>query len=172
MGRGVIWQQNTFIVPSSCSLYPIMVIQSYYIRRQNKTQQYLNIVLNQDVIMSKRTKLTIVAVATLAISIVDSLCLLQQYKWNTIKMRLPRLIINATKFCDHSGRCRGVNLAVGHTLQWPLPLQRGLNKSQRMDCPPMNKKKFGRCRELAVVERWPQVDVPLYSNRPIKFLHF
>jgi len=25
----------------------------------------------------------------------DNLCLLQQYKWNTTKMRLPRLIINA-----------------------------------------------------------------------------
>ena len=52
--------------------------------------------------MSKRTRLAIVAVATLAISIADSFCLLQQYKWNTIKMRLPRLIIKATKVCDHS----------------------------------------------------------------------
>ena len=31
--------------------------------------------------------------ATFAISIKDQLCLLQQYKWNTIKIRLPRLII-------------------------------------------------------------------------------
>ena len=26
----------------------------------------------------------------------DNLCLLQRYKWNTIKMQLPRLIINAS----------------------------------------------------------------------------
>ena len=31
-----------------------------------------------------------------------------------------------------------------------------------MDCPP-GQKKIGRCREVAVVERWPLVEVRLYS---------
>ena len=30
-----------------------------------------------------------------------------------------------------------------------------------MDCPP-GQKKSGRCREVAVVERWPLVEVRLY----------
>ena len=30
------------------------------------------------------------------ISIVDNLCLLQQYKWNTINIRFPQLIINVS----------------------------------------------------------------------------
>ena len=38
--------------------------------------------------MAKRARF-----ATFAISIKDPLCLLQQYKWSTIKIRLPRLII-------------------------------------------------------------------------------
>ena len=40
--------------------------------------------------MTKQTKF-----AALARRITDNLCLLQQYKWNTIKIGLPRLIINA-----------------------------------------------------------------------------
>ena len=40
--------------------------------------------------MTKQARL-----ATFAISTVDNLCLLQQYKWITIKIRLPRLITNA-----------------------------------------------------------------------------
>ena len=32
----------------------------------------------------------------ITISIVDNSCLLQQYKWNTIKIRLPQLIINVS----------------------------------------------------------------------------
>ena len=38
--------------------------------------------------MAKRARF-----ATFAISIKDQLCLLQQYKWNTIKIRLLQLII-------------------------------------------------------------------------------
>ena len=32
----------------------------------------------------------------ITISIVDNSCLLQQYKWNTIKLQLPQLIINVS----------------------------------------------------------------------------
>ena len=47
-------------------------------------------VLNQNVNVTKRAKF-----AALARRITDNLCLLQQYKWNTIKLGLLRLIINA-----------------------------------------------------------------------------
>ena len=46
--------------------------------------------LKQNVSVTKRAKF-----AALARRIADNLCLLQQYKWNTIKIGLPRLIINA-----------------------------------------------------------------------------
>ena len=50
----------------------------------------LNNFLNQIANMKKRERL-----ATFAKGIVDNLCILQQNKWNTIEIRLPRLIINA-----------------------------------------------------------------------------
>jgi len=69
--------------------------------------------------MIKRTRLEI-----FAISIVDNLCLLQQNKWNTINIRLPRSIINAlygsnfvtirldfssfSSVAEKTGRCREV----------------------------------------------------------------
>ena len=42
--------------------------------------------------------------ATFIISILDNFCLLQQYKWSKIKIRLPRLIINVPygSIRDHS----------------------------------------------------------------------
>ena len=46
--------------------------------------------MNQNVNVTKQAKF-----AALARRITDNLCLLQQYKWNTIKIGLPRLIINA-----------------------------------------------------------------------------
>jgi len=50
----------------------------------------LNNVLNQNVNMTtKRARLS-----AFVISIVDNLCVQQQYKWNTIKVRLPRSIFN------------------------------------------------------------------------------
>ena len=52
------------------------------------TEKNLNNILNQNVNVTKRAKF-----ATFAISIVDNLCLLQKYKWNTIKIRWPRLLI-------------------------------------------------------------------------------
>ena len=47
-------------------------------------------VLNQNVDVTKRAKF-----AALVRRIADNLCLLQQYKWNTIKIGLPWLIVNA-----------------------------------------------------------------------------
>ena len=82
-----------FIVLSSCLLYPIMSIQSYLI--------YRDINLNQNVNVTKRARF-----ATFALSILDKFCLLQRCKWNTIKIRLPRLIINAPFRTRFSGRCR------------------------------------------------------------------
>ena len=71
-----------FIVLNSClQLYSIIVIKSYIKWREN--------VWNQHVCMTKRAKF-----ATLAISVIENLCLLQQHKWNTIKIILPLLIIN------------------------------------------------------------------------------
>ena len=54
-----------------------------------KTRKNLNNGLNLIVNMKKWARITI-----FAISIIHSLCLLSQYKWNTIKLLLPRLIIN------------------------------------------------------------------------------
>ena len=65
-----------FIVLCLCLLYPLMihVIQSYVIYGSENTKK------NYNVNMTKRARF-----ATFAISIKDPLCLLQQYKWNTIK---------------------------------------------------------------------------------------
>ena len=52
-----------------------------------------------------------------------------------------------------TGCCREVILVVRDALLWPLPLWRGLNKSQCKDCPP-GQKKSGRNN----VERWPLMD--------------
>ena len=57
-----------FIVLSSCLLYIIMSIQLQIIYREMKYVHNLNNVLNENVNVTKRT------------SIVDNLCLLQQYK--------------------------------------------------------------------------------------------
>ena len=75
-----------FIVLSSCLLYLILVI--IYIKYiEIKYTKNLN-VLNQNVNITKRARF-----ATFAKSIVDNcFCLLQQYNWNTIKIRLPQLI--------------------------------------------------------------------------------
>ena len=78
--------------------------------------------MNQNVHGTKRERF-----ATFAISTVDNLCLLQQYNWNTIKIQLPRLIINATydqifmtilhlSVAEKTGRFGEVILAVGDTL--------------------------------------------------------
>ena len=73
-----------FIVLCLCLLYLLMihVIQSYVIYGSKIHKK------SKNVNMAKRAMF-----ATFAISIKDQLCLLQQYKWNTIKIRLPRLII-------------------------------------------------------------------------------
>ena len=51
------------------------------IYRDIKYAESLNYVLNQNVNMTKRERFT-----AFAISIVDNLCLLQQYQWNKIKI--------------------------------------------------------------------------------------
>ena len=61
------------------------------IKRWNTEKKNLNNFLNQIANMKKRERL-----ATFAKGIVDNLWrILQQNKWNTIEIRLPRLIINA-----------------------------------------------------------------------------
>ena len=88
-----------FFVLSSCLLCPIvMVIQWYIMYIDRMHRKLLNYVLksNQYFNETKRARFP-----TFAISIVDSFCLLQQYKWSKIKMRLPRLIINVP-IRDHS----------------------------------------------------------------------
>ena len=63
-------------------MYLIMVIQSYIIMTiEIKYTRKLNNVLNQNVKVTKLPRLL-----TFAISIIDNLCLLQQYKWNSIKL--------------------------------------------------------------------------------------
>ena len=46
---------------------------------------------------------------------------------------------------------------LGDRRKWPL--WRGWNKSECMDCPPKN----GRCKEVAILLRWPLVEVWLYT---------
>ena len=77
-----------------------------------------------------------------------------------IKIRLPRLIIYApygsfSSFAEQTSRCRVVIWAVGDALYWLLPLWRGLNKSQCMDCPPGQ-------NIFAFLEKLPLVEVRLY----------
>ena len=71
----------TFMLAVSHNVNPIIYTEY--------TEKNLNNILNQNVNVTKRAKF-----ATFAISIVDILCLLQKYKWNTIKIRLPRLMID------------------------------------------------------------------------------
>ena len=92
-----------FIVLNSCLLYPIMIIQpSYNIYRELKYTKNLKNVLNKNVNETKRARST-----TFAMSIVDNLCLLPtEYTWNTIKIRIPRLLNHHSairiKFHGHS----------------------------------------------------------------------
>ena len=110
----------------------------------------LNYVLNQDVDVTKRARF-----ATFATFILDYLCLLQQDKWNKIKIWLPRLILSVPyrsnfmtildfficRWKKKNGRCREVILAVGDTVA------------------------------VAVVERWTIVEVGLYQGRTLESLN-
>ena len=110
----------------------------------------LNYVLNQDVDVTKRARF-----ATFDTFILDYLCLLQQYKWNKMKIRLARLISNVPcrsnfmtildfficRWKKKTGRCREVILAVGDTVA------------------------------VAVVERWTIVEVGLYQGRTLESLN-
>ena len=53
------------------------------------------------------------------------------------------------------GCCREVIFII-ELEKWPL--SRGYNKSERMDCPAVIQKS-GYCREVAVAESWPLVEV-------------
>ena len=75
------------------------------IYRDIKYAESLKYVLNQNVNMTKRERFT-----TFAISIVDNLCLLQQYQWNKIKIRLLRLMINTPRLSTMC--CREVLIRV------------------------------------------------------------
>ena len=68
--------------------------------------------LKQNVSVTKRAKF-----AALARRIADNLCLLQQYKWNTIKIGLPRLIINAPY---GSSSMIILDLFISRRKKWPL----------------------------------------------------
>ena len=61
--------------------------------------------------MTKRAKF-----AALARRIADNLCLLQQYKWNTIKIGLPRFIINA----PYGSRSMIIHVFISRRKKWPL----------------------------------------------------
>ena len=99
--------------------------------------------------------------ALFAISIVDNLCVLHQNKSSTIKLRLPRLIINVPCvsnfmtfldfFISHRKKLslsRGYIGRWGHAIVAVAVVEPGLNKSQCMDCPPQQKQ--SRCGEVAV----------------------
>ena len=99
--------------------------------------------------------------ALFAISIVDNLCVLHQNKSSTIKLRLPRLIINVPCvsnlmtfldfFISHRKKLslsRGYIGRWGHAIVAVAVVEPGLNKSQCMDCPPRQKQ--SRCGEVAV----------------------
>ena len=95
-GRGVIGQNffreyNIFIVLISCLLHSIMVLQSYIIHCSDKIHKKSNNLFESKCLdVTKRARF-----AAFAISIVDNLCcLLQQFKWSTIKIQLT-WIINA-----------------------------------------------------------------------------
>ena len=68
--------------------------------------------MNQNVSVTKRAKF-----AALARRIADNLCLLQQYKWNTFKIGLPRLIINAPY---ESSSMIILDFFISRRKNWPL----------------------------------------------------
>ena len=89
--------------------------------------------------------------ATFAISIIDNFCLLQHYK-NTIGVIYIQRAIGIT-FYDHS-------------LRFQKSAEKKLSVVERFRQDSMHglsagTKKSGRCRELAVEERWPFVEVRL-----------
>ena len=90
----------------------------------------------------------------ITISIVDNSCLLQQYKWNTIKIRLPQLIINVSygsNFmtildffinCEKkTGRCRGYFGNWGHALMTVAVVERFKRERRCKGCPSGHKKR-------------------------------
>ena len=74
------WYRKFMLTVSRNHGYPIIF---------NIYTKSLNYVLNQDVDVTKRARF-----ATFATFILDYLCLLQQDKWNKIKIWLPRLILS------------------------------------------------------------------------------
>ena len=118
---------------SSCLLYPIMVVQN---AQKIKCKLFFEV----------RNIITI--------SIVDKSCLLQQYKWNTIKIRLPQLIINVSygsNFmtirdflinCEKkTGHCRGYFGSWGHGLMAVAVVERFKQEGRCKGCPSGQKKR-------------------------------
>ena len=151
MGRwGVIWQffaggvQHVywakFMLIVSHSGNPI-TSKSYI---EIKYTKNLKNVLNQNVNVTKRARFVTFAIH---VRVVDNLWLLQQYKWNTIKIRLLRLVIHApygsnlmTNLHVFISRWKNCPLSRGYFGSWGHALvARGLNKSQCMDCLPGQK---------------------------------
>ena len=90
----------------------------------------------------------------ITISIVDNSCLLQQYKWNTIKLQLPQLIINVSygsnvmtildffMNCEKkTGRCRGYFGSWGHALMTVAVVERFKRERRCKGCPSGHKKR-------------------------------
>ena len=137
------------------------IIYDNLLYRDLKNAKKLNNVWNQNVNVTKRASFT-----TFSISMADDLWLQQMYRWNTIKIWFPRLIINVlhgsnfmTILYFFIGRWKNLPLSRGYFGRWghannwwPLLLQRGFNKSKCMDCPP-------RQNKVAIVERRLLVEV-------------
>ena len=83
-------EYNIFIVLISCLLNSIMVIQSYKNHRRDKIHKKTsNFFESKCLDVTKRARF-----AAFAVSIVDNLCLLEsEYKWSTVKIQLPRLVM-------------------------------------------------------------------------------
>ena len=93
-----------------------------------------------------------VSFSPLAISIVDSLCLLQQYKWNTIKILAIRIkfhdhvILIVSSVAEKIGRCREVQF--GRWEHGPVTVVERFKQQSMYGLSVLTKK-------VAVVERWP-----------------
>ena len=127
----------------------------------------MNNVLNQTFNATKRARF-----ATFAISILDKFAVLQQCKWNTIKIRLPRLIINAP--CG-SNFMTILDFFISRCKKWPLSRGYGswgqalvavavaVAVVERDKQESMYGLSAGT-KKVAVVERWPLVEVRLYYH--------
>ena len=144
-----------------------MVLQSYIIHRREKIHKKSNNFFESKCLdVTKRARF-----AAFAISIVDNLCCLLQpeYKWSTIKIQLPRLIINSPYASNvmtildffigrlkKTGRCQEVILGSwGHTLVVVAVEERFIKTRVNVWTAHGTKKQV-------VVGRWPLAEIRLY----------